>query len=78
MTNRELFERTYTEELTAAVLAHPDVYTWPIDAVPQVSARMMFAIDRKSYSKDSLAMRATCKKLGIKYTYTAIDAFVRT
>lgn len=83
----------YREELARAVAEHPEEYPWataptvihgnlgttilPARTVTEVADKMADAIRTRSYNKDGRAMRATCKRLGIKYTYTAINAVVQ-
>lgn len=71
MTGEE-FRAMYTEELTRAVAQHPDEYSWPPENVPIVVEQMLDAMRRGSYSKESYAIKAMCKRLGIKHTYTAL------
>ena len=74
--NRETFIRTYREKLADAVRDHPDEYVWPLSELDAVMGRMVAALDRRSFNKDSRAFRATCKALGIKHTYAAIREYV--
>lgn len=71
------FKQMYTEELTKAVTDHPEEYHWPISDVPVVVERMVAAVARQSYNKDSRALKAVCKRLGIKHTYTAIQEAIQ-
>lgn len=72
----ERFGSTYTVELERAVREHPDEYVWPVEEVPTVAARMLDAIQHKSFNKDSRAIKSTCKAFGIKHTYQAIYAWL--
>jgi hypothetical protein len=77
MNNRELFLDTYRNMLGLAVQSHPEEYGWyPKLSLDTVFARMAEALIRGSYIKDGRAFKATCKTLGIKYTYTAINAYI--
>ncbi len=76
MSNRERFLAMYREKLAAAVVNHPDEYVWPLDELDTVMSRMTEAIDSNSYSKHGQAFRDTCRALGIKHTYKAINAFI--
>lgn len=76
MTNLEQFMAVYSGELLKAVQTYSNEYLFPTTDVPHVVGRMQAAILRKSYNKDGRAMKGTCKRLGIPYTYTAINAFV--
>ena len=77
MNNRDRFLAIYREKLAEAVVNHPDQYTWPIEELDEVMGRMTAALDKGSYLKSGLAFRNTCRELGIKYTYTAINEFIR-
>ena len=70
------FLDTYYQELKRARREHPEEYRWPESEIFEVSARMEAAILRGTFNKDSRAFRATCKRLGIKHTYKAINAFL--
>lgn len=74
--NRELFAAEYERQLRRAVETRPDQYCWPVEQVPAVAAKMMAAWDRRAANKDGLATVWTCKALGIKHTYTAIEAYL--
>ena len=74
--NKALFFETYRKNLLRAVLEHPSEYSWPAEDVPLVAARMEAAVLRGSHNKDGYAFKQTCKELGIKHTYKAIDAFL--
>ena len=77
MTNFDTFAQVYTEELEKAVLKYPEEYVWPVENVPTVAAKMIQAFRAGTYNKDSRAMKATCKRLNIKHTYTAINAYLK-
>lgn len=76
MNNFEKFVQIYTEELANAVRNYPGEYGWPIENVPVVAEKMAVAFKAKSYNKDGRAIKATCKRVGIPYTYKAINAFL--
>lgn len=65
----------YTEKLREAVAKHPEVYRYTQAEVPAVVDRMREAFVRGSYNHDGLAIRNTCKAVGIKPTRTALEAF---
>lgn len=77
MTHEEIFFIEYEKQLTQAVEAHREYYTYPIDDVPVVVARMRAAVKAGTYNKDGIGFTRTCKALGIKYTYAAINAYVK-
>lgn len=76
MSNLELFCETYRTKLHKARTEHPEEYVWPIEQLRTVADKMCAAIQRGSYNKDSRSFRDTCKELGIKHTYAAINAFI--
>lgn len=76
MSNFDTFAQTYTEQLEKAVLKYPEEYVWPVENVPTVAAKMIQAFRARTYNKDSRAVKATCKILKIKHTYTAINEYL--
>ncbi|MFY4731225.1 hypothetical protein [Nitrospira sp. BLG_2] len=76
MSNFDTFVQIYTEELKNAVVNYPDEYGWPVENVPTVAQKMAVAFKNKTYNKDGRAIKATCKRLNIKYTYTAINEYL--
>ena len=69
----------YLPHLTRCVQEKPELYASPVGAVPAVVARLRAAIEKagsfNAINKDSPAIKATCKTLGIKHTYKALDAW---
>lgn len=76
MTNRDIFKKTYSEKLKYCRENYPVQYCWPIEDLPLVTERMLSALDRGSFNKDSIAFKMTCKELKIKHTYKAIKEFI--
>lgn len=76
MSQLDQFMVEYERQLTLAVQNYPDEYVWPIADVPKVAAKMRAAFERRSYNKDGRAIKATCKVLGIPYTYAGINAYL--
>jgi hypothetical protein len=74
----DVFAAVYREELRKAVVAFPDEYGFKPAKVDTVADRMIVAFARGSFNKDGRAIKATCKRLGIKYTYAAINSYLRT
>lgn len=73
------FARVYRAKLEEAVTQYPDEYPWANGGmdVAEVAERMIAAVRRNSFNKDSRAIKAACKELGIKpFTYTAIYAYL--
>lgn len=75
MTPRERFRAAYREAIERAVLARPDDYA-PIPDFDAFAERWTVACERGHYNHGGLAMRWTCKALGIPHTRTAIAAFL--
>lgn len=75
--NLDGFMEIYTEELTRAVKNNPSAYNWPVENVPVVAAKMRAAFVRGGYNKDSDAIKAACKRLGLKRTYAELNAFFK-
>lgn len=76
MKNLDTWMIEYEKQLAAVVLAYPDEYCYPVSAVPAVALKMRAAIERGSYNKDGRAIKATCKALGVKYTYAGIKSYL--
>lgn len=74
--NFECFMEIYSEKLKEIRGKYPDEYAWNESELPIVLGKMRVAIEKGSYNKDSKTFKATCKELGIKHTYTAIDEFI--
>jgi len=77
MTNFERFATTYRAELTRLVAANPADFGFAPANADTVADRMIAAFAKGSYNKDGKAVKATCKKLGIAYTYAGINAFLK-
>lgn len=76
MNNFDTFAQTYAEELEKAVLKFPEEYTWPVENVPTVAAKMIQAFRAGTYNKDGRAIKAVCKRLNLKHTYKEINAYL--
>lgn len=90
-TPNDNFRAVYAEELARAVEQYPAEYPWahggttvignvgnttlPRSTVDEVAARMFGAMERGTFNKDGRAFKATCKRLGIPYTYAGIVAY---
>ena len=70
------FKEVYTEELYNALRGYPEEYAYAPEFVPIVAERMIGNMVRGSFNKDSRAIKATCKRLGVKFTYDAIKRAV--
>ena len=73
----ELFLKAYKESLIHARSQFPLDYLWSADFIPTVLERMKEAIINGTFNKDSHAFKLTCKKLNIKCTYKAINAYIK-
>lgn len=76
MSNLETFLTVYADSLRDCRSKDNSKYVWSIEELPLVTERMQAAIKRGSYSHDGAAFRETCKRLGIKYTRKAIEAYI--
>lgn len=76
MTPVEHFTAAYTEELSRAVTERPLEYPYPLDMVPGVVAKMVPSLARGTANKDGIAIRRTCTRLGIAYTYAGIKTYL--
>lgn len=77
MNRLDAFTEAYKKHIAQVVAEKPDLYLWPISELPQVSDRMIEAIKRGTFNKDSIAIKRTCKDFGIKHTYKAITEFIK-
>jgi hypothetical protein len=75
--NLEKFLTTYRQNLILSHSENPATYAWPISEFETVFERIKAAIIKGSFNKDSLAFKKTCKTLGIKHTYAAIENFLK-
>jgi len=69
------FIEVYARELESAVIAHSDEYGFSLVDLERVVERMRNAFYEGTYSRDGLAMRRTCRALGIKCAKAAIEEF---
>jgi hypothetical protein len=76
MQNFEVFLSEYAKQLKNAIINYPNEYAYGLEQLPDVIQRMAQAFYKRSYNKDSRAIKATCKALGIPYTYTGINSFI--
>lgn len=74
--NLRLFLDTYKAALWQAHADYPQDYAFPKENLPACFERMEKAIVTGSFNKEGRAFKATCKQLGIKHTYAAINAFI--
>ena len=74
MDNLEKFLTEYKTQLEKNY--NPERYSWPITELENVYGKMRKAIIEGTFSKDSDAIKLTCKHLNIKHTYKAIKEFI--
>lgn len=79
----DLFVAEYTRQLTRVLTADAmkpageREYAYDLRALPGVVEKMRAAFVRGSFNKDGKAIRATCKALGIPYTYAGIKNYLK-
>lgn len=78
MSNKDIFIGTYRQCLIFTIKEHPEQYAYPVSEADFVVARMAAAIERGSFNKDGYAFKATCKILGVPYTYKGIKSYWNT
>ncbi len=66
----------YERQLIDAIKTHPEEYPMPLEEVPAIMSRMRVAIARNSFNKDSIAIRKTCQRLGIRSSYKGIRDYI--
>jgi hypothetical protein len=69
------FAVPYTRHLEACVRRRPDEYCYTLEEVPDVVRRMTLAFTAGTYNADGLAIRATCRELGLKPSRRALERF---
>lgn len=72
----DTFMKVYEESLAEAVVKYPDDYKYPVSEAPAVAVKMRQAILTNTYNHDSKGFKIATKKLGIKHTRKAIEAFI--
>jgi len=73
----ETWMREYEKQLRAAIVAYPDLYRITLETLPEFLPRLRESfLPGNSFNKDSIAVKWTCKALGIKHTYKAIAHFI--
>lgn len=77
MNNKERFLAEYTRILSEQVTLFPARYAFGLDRVPSFSKEMVDGLACGLGSNTGYACKATCKLLGIKPTYKAIEAYLK-
>lgn len=78
-TRLDQFMTVYAVELERCVREFPDLYAYPVSAVPGVLLRMKKALMAKSYNLErgrGSALAAACRKLGLPVTQKALNAYL--
>jgi len=76
--NFEKWVKEYRYQLGKAVMLKPADYPWfPGISVDSVADKMTKAFAQGSYNKDGIAVKNTCKALGVSYTYKAINEYLK-
>jgi hypothetical protein len=75
MNNRDTFRAAYLEKLTEAHAKHPEEYFYAAKQIPIVVDMMILSLVTGG-ANIGPAVKATCRKVGIKATYGAIKAYL--
>lgn len=73
---RSRFMVEFRNQLAQLHDKNPQLYKWPITELPTVVGRMSLALNNAAYEITAPAVKATCKVLGIKNTYVAVQVFI--
>jgi N12 class adenine-specific DNA methylase/2'-5' RNA ligase len=73
--HRAAFRDAYTKHLAAAIDKNPDQYAYSKDKVPEVVEKMIDALAKGTANRESPAIRATLKELGIPNKAAVIKRF---
>jgi len=76
--NLNNFCNEYEEVLTQCVLYYPNEYAFKVAEVPMVAIRMRWAFHDGSFHHIGRAIKATCKRVGIKHTRKAMLEYFRS
>jgi hypothetical protein len=69
------FFLTFAECLKKNMIANPELYSKSYEETLQAYKAIKF--EKFTYDKDSKSIKDTCKILGIKNTYLAIDTYLK-
>lgn len=70
------FMEVYEPQLVTVVTENGGEYGYGPAGVPVVAKKMRGAFLTGTYNKDGMAIKRTCKILGIPFTYKGINAFL--
>lgn len=79
-TNLDRFFDVYEDCLLHCIDTYPDEYAYGPDTAKAIAAKFKAKVAAHGFggiNKDGHAFKMTCKKLGIKHTYKAMEAFVK-
>ena len=65
----------YKPTLLECIRSYPNKYTYGEDSLDQVTENMSSAFLDNCYNTDGIAIRHTCKALGIKHAHRAMEKF---
>ena len=77
MSNLETFLDVYMKHLAEDQAQNPDKYAWERSSLQRVRELMALHLQRRTFDNHSTACRRTCKELGIRKTYKAIEEYLR-
>ncbi len=75
MNNFDRLSGVYKKHLKNCIAANPNSYM--VKDAEVLAARMLPAIKKDSFNKDSPSLKLTCKELGIPFTYKGIREFIK-
>ena len=73
---QQKFKDTYLESLVECMKKNPSDYMYGIEEAITVCDKMFAALMRHTANKDGKAIKLTCKKLDIPYTYKGINEYL--
>ena len=74
---KRIFFDLYKKNLVQMRKEKPGLYCWPIEELNSIHLKMCEAMINGSFNKDSDAIKATCKELGLKHTYKSIKEYIK-
>lgn len=75
-TNQLKFLEVYKKNLRDCIKENPDNYRINESNVEDFGERFIIGFMKFKSSKDGMAVKRTCKELGIGYTYKAIEEYL--
>jgi len=74
--NQLRFLEVYKKNLRDCIKQYPDMYKIKEADIDAFGERFITGFTKFKSSKDGIAMKKTCKELGIGYTYKAIEEYL--